>query len=357
MIKLLHTADLHIAESETEYSLKVLDEIVTIASKEQVDAVLLVGDIFNDFNSFSKMKLDLERAFKEINSRVLYITGNHESLKKGKGEIDSRGFSKVEFFYEEDLSLVKNILLKKADTAVEIIPIPFQKQATGFERLKLPAKNFPRIAMLHGSVPEILSFTGISEEEDDSLIDFTAITSNGIDFAALGHIHARQEHKYAGVVCSYPGSPRVWRRGEYGKRSLNIIEVNGEQIITRKIEIKSAGQFYEVILPFNFVPPDLSELEQYEKNDSVKIELSGYAANEKIVADCVSAIQQKLAGKVRILEIANEDVIILPDIMENKSVKAFLEEWKKRKPEEEEKIPAWLKARDVFIEVVKDMVV
>ena len=54
-MKILHTADWHLGKRLQEYSRleeqkEVLQEIVDIAENEDVDLVLLAGDIFDSFN-------------------------------------------------------------------------------------------------------------------------------------------------------------------------------------------------------------------------------------------------------------------------------------------------------------------
>ena len=55
MLKILHTADWHLGKRLQEYSRLeeqklVLDEICQIADRENIDLVLLAGDIFDTFN-------------------------------------------------------------------------------------------------------------------------------------------------------------------------------------------------------------------------------------------------------------------------------------------------------------------
>ena len=55
MLKILHTADWHLGKRLQEFSRieeqkEVLEEIIQIAESENVDLVLLAGDIFDTFN-------------------------------------------------------------------------------------------------------------------------------------------------------------------------------------------------------------------------------------------------------------------------------------------------------------------
>jgi len=54
-MKILHTADWHLGKrlesfSRIDEQREVLDEICVIAEREQVDAVIIAGDLFDNFN-------------------------------------------------------------------------------------------------------------------------------------------------------------------------------------------------------------------------------------------------------------------------------------------------------------------
>ena len=54
-MKILHTADWHLGKrldrfSRMEEQIQVMDEIVAIADEQQIDLVLIAGDLFDNFN-------------------------------------------------------------------------------------------------------------------------------------------------------------------------------------------------------------------------------------------------------------------------------------------------------------------
>src|SRR5690606_28310871 len=59
IMKILHTADWHLGKklekiSRLSEQILVLEEIIAIADKEEVDAVLIAGDLFDNFNPSSE---------------------------------------------------------------------------------------------------------------------------------------------------------------------------------------------------------------------------------------------------------------------------------------------------------------
>ena len=90
MLKILHTADWHLGKRLQEYTRiaeqkLVLDEICQVADQEEVDLVLLAGDIFDAFNpsheSVELLYKTLRRLSKNGMRPVVAISGNHDSTQ------------------------------------------------------------------------------------------------------------------------------------------------------------------------------------------------------------------------------------------------------------------------------------
>lgn len=90
-MRLIHLSDLHLGKNIGSYSLIeeqkfALDEIISIIKKEEVDLVMIAGDIF-DTTIPSAEALDLYSNFLEevvfdLKKKVLAISGNHDSSKR-----------------------------------------------------------------------------------------------------------------------------------------------------------------------------------------------------------------------------------------------------------------------------------
>ncbi|HEX9804774.1 MAG TPA: exonuclease subunit SbcD [Candidatus Dojkabacteria bacterium] len=87
-MKLLHTADWHLGKklnnfSRFEEQIEVLDEICEIADKEEVNAVLIAGDLFDSFNPSTDAEDLFYKTLKKLSSdgnrAVIAIAGNHDS--------------------------------------------------------------------------------------------------------------------------------------------------------------------------------------------------------------------------------------------------------------------------------------
>jgi exonuclease SbcD len=87
-MRLLHTSDWHLGKRLDDYSRMeeqqaVLHEIVEIAEQEQVDAVLVAGDLFDTFNPPTEAVEIFYRTLKRLSNQgrrpVIVIAGNHDS--------------------------------------------------------------------------------------------------------------------------------------------------------------------------------------------------------------------------------------------------------------------------------------
>ncbi len=87
-MKLLHTADWHLGKRLGNYSRlseqqQVLEEICRIADREDVDAVLIAGDLFDTFNPSNEASELFYRTVHRLSAQgtraVIAIAGNHDS--------------------------------------------------------------------------------------------------------------------------------------------------------------------------------------------------------------------------------------------------------------------------------------
>lgn len=87
-MKILHTADWHLGKrldrfSRLEEQVLVMDELVQIADKENVDLVLIAGDLFDNFNPGTEAVQLFYKTLKRLSLNgerpVIAISGNHDS--------------------------------------------------------------------------------------------------------------------------------------------------------------------------------------------------------------------------------------------------------------------------------------
>ena len=162
-MKILHTADWHLGKRLQEYSRleeqkEVLQEIVDIAENEDVDLVLLAGDIFDSFNPNHEAVELLYKTLKKLSNNgqrpIIAISGNHDSTQFIEAP-DPLAREMGIFFYSKYDSLIPTGQL---DNGIQIL----QSEA-GFVELKLPKYEFPVRIVLAPYANELLLKTYLGE--------------------------------------------------------------------------------------------------------------------------------------------------------------------------------------------------
>lgn len=167
-MKILHTADWHLGKRLEQFSRldeqkEVLNEICEIAEREAVDAVIIAGDLFDNFNPSSEaMELlysTLHRLSNFGSRAVVAIAGNHDSPER----IDA----------PDALARVSGILFVGSPNA-QIQPfetrggLKVTKTDKGFVEFQLPGHDTPLRLVLTPYANEIRlkTFLGIEKSEE-----------------------------------------------------------------------------------------------------------------------------------------------------------------------------------------------
>ena len=168
MIKILHTADWHLGKRLQEYSRLeeqklVLEEICQVADREDVDLVLLAGDIFDTFNpSHEAVELlykTLRRLSKQGSRPIVAISGNHDSSQFVEAPDPLARQLGILFYSRYDTIIPCGTL----DGGVEIT-----KSESGFVELKLPQYDFPIRLLLAPYANEVSLRTYLGEDDREA---------------------------------------------------------------------------------------------------------------------------------------------------------------------------------------------
>ncbi len=163
-MRILHTADWHLGKRLQEFSRleeqeQVMEEIIEIADSEDVDLVILAGDIFDSFNpSHQAIELlfrSLRRLSKNGERPIIAIAGNHDSNQLVEAP-DPLARELGILFYADYSSLIKTGML---DSGVEI-----PRSEEGFVELKLPKYKEPVRIILAPYANEVRLKTYLGEE-------------------------------------------------------------------------------------------------------------------------------------------------------------------------------------------------
>lgn len=337
MLRLIHCADLHLSERERDYSLTVFEEIISQANRRNVPAILISGDLFDTYADAEALRADVRAIASEFSGEILYIPGNHEELQSGTGrkskKIEVLDLSPITVIHHSPCTFLERMY---ADVPVEILAIPHQPEYGDYRSWNIPPKRAPlRIAMAHGIVTG-LAYAGPDEESGAGMLDPMLFSFHDVDYAALGHIHARRLERHGGTAFCYPGSTRVWRRGETGERGFALISYDprGSSLQPEFIPMESAGVYREIAVPLslNAESVELHDHTEWHTEDYIELRLSGLVEDERAVVDLIEKLRTRYAERVRRFEIRRDDVDVLPGISTEPMVRKFLDLWEQHQP-------------------------
>jgi exonuclease SbcD len=245
MIKLLHTADLHLGAKFTSLGEKGLTQrdqirksfknLVSQAIADRVDLVLIAGDLF-DSNQQPQTNIDLVvEQFSLLatnNIPVCLIPGTHDYL--GSGSI----YRKVNF-----TERCPNLMLF-TDTGWSYKEFPnlgltvygrpnysnrsYTSPLEGLQRL---TETQYHVAMAHGS----LHIPGRTAQ-DDHVFTTDQIYGSQMQYIALGHWHRQYSCSDTGVIAWYSGAPEMVTLDQKEAGGILIVTIfdSGEVVVTPK---------------------------------------------------------------------------------------------------------------------------
>lgn len=292
-MRFLHTADLHIGKRVNEFSMLedqeyILRQILKTADKEQVEAVLIAGDVYDKQVPSAETVRLFDWFLTQLNSRklpVFVIGGNHDSVERlsfGAQIMEESGVyltqsydGKVVPVRLEDeygpvnlwmLPFLKPAMVKRFFPEQEIVTyqdaletVIGNMELNREERNLLIAHQFVTGAVTGGSEDSVEVFVGGVENVDASVFaDF--------DYVALGHIHRAQSA--GGEQIRYSGTPLKYSFSEIRhEKSVTIAELKEKGSLTVHQEPlkplhdmrEIRGSYEELVLRENYQGTNLED--------------------------------------------------------------------------------------------------
>jgi DNA repair protein SbcD/Mre11 len=251
MLRLLHTADVHLGARHTdlgeqaaahrERQFAAFRAAVDLAIAEKVDAFLIAGDLFDSNTqprrSVERVVAELKRLV-EAKIRTVIIPGTHDvydrsSLYRVHDVAALAGSGE-----DDDLVTVltpdtPSVHLAACDVIVHG-PVFASKRAphSPLRDLKVTAGNGAtwHVGMVHGSL-------AIPDRTDRDEVVFTReeVEATGLDYLALGHWHSAQKGKAGTTTWAYSGAPEPVAVTQDGAGKVLLVELNevdGKRTVT-----------------------------------------------------------------------------------------------------------------------------
>ncbi|UQD56263.1 exonuclease SbcCD subunit D [Flavobacterium sp. K5-23] len=167
-VRILHTADWHLGKrldhfSRLEEQKEVLNEICQIADEQNVDVVVVAGDLFDTFNppveAIDLLYKTLKRLTNNGKRPVIAIAGNHDSPDRIDAPNPLARECGILFVGNPDSMISKMVI----ENGFEIT-----KSETGFFEIKLPHFDFPIriIATPYANELRLKTYLGAENKEE-----------------------------------------------------------------------------------------------------------------------------------------------------------------------------------------------
>ena len=272
-MRILHTSDWHVGKrlmgrERLQEQAEVLDEIIEICNREQIELVLIAGDIFDTYTPSAEAEELFYSKIKRVagNDRsVLLISGNHDdgvrlsaiaplSEEQGVYVVGNARLAISLKENEKTSRLVRPIASGKGYVVFEnqqgekafIATLPYPNEARfKEEKSDLPyvermqswlnegvnqnVEKLPSVILAHIFVAGGMASESEREIELGGARAFPVDALPNVDYIALGHLHKKQRmgkgHSY------YSGSPLQYSFDERADKSVKVFDlgVDGAQ--------------------------------------------------------------------------------------------------------------------------------
>lgn len=257
-MKLMHIGDLHLGKSLGDFDLTkdqeyLLDQLLEIAEKQSVDAVLIAGDVYDKAIPSEAATRMLDYFLSNLAKRNIYVymvSGNHDSDERLNYGSDLFETNHIFISTKYDGNLDKKILkIGKEEADIYLLPFVKASQVRHF----LPEA---KIDSYDDAVRAILDKARIDQSRQNVLVahqfvmgkkedpKFSGSESlgtqsvglvekigydcfDGFDYVALGHIHSPQQVGRKEI--RYCGSPLKYSLSEVNnEKSVSLITLGGK---------------------------------------------------------------------------------------------------------------------------------
>lgn len=270
--RFVHTADIHLDSPLRSLSLRnpelaeligdstrqALIGIVDLCLEEQVDALIIAGDLYDGEQTSMKTARFLATQLARLSQAgitVYKIRGNHDALSKITQELVLPDGVKV-FGGRAEL-----VLHQASGLDVAIHGMSFAKpQAPDslLPKYRAPEAGAINIGIMHTSVG------GAPGHDPYAPTSAADLHGSGFDYWALGHIHKRSQHAGAKTVIM-PGMPQGRDINEAGEKTVSLVTVGDDRSICVEERLTSVAQFERVSVDLDGAEDWRSAIDRIER--------------------------------------------------------------------------------------------
>ncbi|MCA1371407.1 DNA repair exonuclease [Bradyrhizobium sp. BRP14] len=251
--RFLHTADVHLDSPLKTLALRnpELSDLIGLATRrafvriidlclqEQVDALVLAGDLYDGDQTSMKTARFLAEQLHRLHVagiRIFIIRGNHDALSRITSELVMPESVKVFGATAEAVAVDQGA----GHFPVAIHGLSFAKPHAPQSLLRhyaLPIPDAVNIGIMHTSL-------GGSEKHDlYAPCSVADLQQSGFQYWALGHIHKRSVVEDASSAIVMPGMPQGRDINEDGPKSVSLVTIEDDRTVTIEERHTSVAQF------------------------------------------------------------------------------------------------------------------
>jgi DNA repair exonuclease SbcCD nuclease subunit len=245
MITVLHTADWHIdapLRNFTEHQRRELrsamlslpGQIADLCLREDCDLALLAGDIFD--GPYTREGYEaVYRALQRMEIPVFIAPGNHDPYREDSIWVRETWPENVYLFRSQEIT---SYSIEELDCRVYGTAFTAAEAPGLLEGFQAQCDERHALLLLHGD----------PTNPDSPYCPVTAaqLWEAGLDYAALGHIHARGEFRSGAGLCAWPGCPMGRGWDETGTKGVLVTQL-GETARTRFLPLELPRFFDESV--------------------------------------------------------------------------------------------------------------
>lgn len=240
-LRSLALRDAHLADLIGNATRRALVRVIDLCLDEQVDALLLAGDLYDgDQTSMKTARFLAEqlRRLHEAGIRVFVIRGNHDALSRISKELTLPDSVKLFGGRAEAIAIERD----SGQFPLAIHGLSFAQPHASeslIGKYKPPVESAVNIGLMHTS---LAGAPGHDLYAPCSLAD---LQGTGFRYWALGHVHKRSvvEGDCAIVM---PGMPQGRDINEAGAKSVSLVTIGDDRSVRIEERITSIAQFERV---------------------------------------------------------------------------------------------------------------
>ena len=243
-VKILHAADFHMdspfdglsdekAKERRKEQRELLFQMAELCKKENVQLVLLAGDLLDSAASYHETHEALCSAFSQMPCEIFISPGNHDYYCPQSPYVNLEFPKNVHIFLSAS---IKSYEIKELGCRIWGAGFSSRSCPSIFHGFTAPKDDLINLMVIHGDTSD-KTYNLITEED---------IALSGLDYLALGHIHKYSGIKKAGdTTYAYAGCPEGRGFDELGEKGVIVGEIDKGRCNMRFVPM--GGREYQIV--------------------------------------------------------------------------------------------------------------